>query len=177
MKNRWYDYVVRVAGTDNQSAIARNTGITQGTLSKWKLGNSTPTPAQVAKFAQGYGVPVLEAFVEAQFLTPEEAGQAPTRPRIELFSSEELMAELTVRLDPAYDDGRPWATPDAHSTLEQLHNDRFDLVHDDEVPFDEDSHLLAARDTDSVSDGLRDRERQDLDAEQPDVCGDPEQGV
>lgn len=77
----WPEYVRRVSRGDNQVAIEARTSIDQGTVSRWLRGKTTPSPAQAAKFAQSYEGNVLEAFVEAGFLTPEEAGIPPAAPQ------------------------------------------------------------------------------------------------
>jgi transcriptional regulator with XRE-family HTH domain len=74
----WGDYVAKVIGADRQSDVARKTGIDQTTISRW-LSRSPRSERRissqsVAAFARGYGRPVLEAFVAAEFLSPEEAG-------------------------------------------------------------------------------------------------------
>jgi transcriptional regulator with XRE-family HTH domain len=77
----WPEYVRRVSRGDNQVAIEARTSIDQGTVSRWLRGKTTPSPAQAAKFAQGYDGNVLEAFVAAGFLTAEEAGIPPAAPQ------------------------------------------------------------------------------------------------
>lgn len=101
--NEWYEYVVETAGTASQTQIAADTGIGQSTLAKWKKGIK-PSPAQVAKFAtemkrQGRKIEVLDAFVVAEFLTPEQAGVRPTAtPRLSAVSEGQLVAEVAKRL-------------------------------------------------------------------------------
>lgn len=92
---RWRSYVRRLSDGDNQVTISKRTGIDQGTISRW-LRDGTPSPAHAAKFAQTYGGSVLEAFVAAGFLTPEEAG-AP--PRVDVAFEE------IVEADPRLSDG------------------------------------------------------------------------
>lgn len=73
---KWARYVRRVAGTNSPSEIEGHTSIGQSSISRWMSGTS-PSPAHAAKFAQSYGRNVLEAFVAADFITPEEAGMPP----------------------------------------------------------------------------------------------------
>lgn len=70
----WSEYVVRVAGTDVSTAIADRTGVSQPTISRWLKADKKPSAGHAAKFALTYGVDVLETFVAAGLLTPEEAG-------------------------------------------------------------------------------------------------------
>jgi transcriptional regulator with XRE-family HTH domain len=77
----WPEYVRRLSRGDNQVAIEARTSIDQGTVSRWLRSKTTPSPAQAAKFAQGYDGNVLEAFVAAGFLTAEQAGVPPAAPQ------------------------------------------------------------------------------------------------
>lgn len=70
----WWEYVVRHAGTENQSEIARRIGRDQSSLNKWPQG-AKPRVESVRAFAEAYGRPVLEAFVAAGILSEEEARQ------------------------------------------------------------------------------------------------------
>lgn len=79
----WQDYVEAIVGEDRQVDIARKAGVDQGTVSRWLVGregkNGGLSPATARKFARGYKRPVIEAFVAAGLLSPEEAGmKAPT---------------------------------------------------------------------------------------------------
>lgn len=96
--NDWYEYVVQTAGTTSQMEIQRLSGIHQSTVAKWKAG-TRPSPAQVAKFATEMKVGVLDAFIVAGYLTPEQAGVRPTvTPRLSAVSEGQLIAELAKRL-------------------------------------------------------------------------------
>jgi transcriptional regulator with XRE-family HTH domain len=99
---RWSEYVERVIGSDRQVDVARRTGINQTTISRWlapQTDHSRRTSQSVAAFARAYGRPVLEAFVVAGFLTPEEAGQT-VQPLHDLstYDTGELAAEVARRL-------------------------------------------------------------------------------
>jgi transcriptional regulator with XRE-family HTH domain len=102
----WLDYVLAVIpeGT-RQVDIARASGIDQTTVSRWMNGESRSiTPASVAKFARAYDRPVLEAFVEAGFLSEKEAGiRVRAAPNLAKISSDALMRELARRLDQSDD--------------------------------------------------------------------------
>lgn len=73
----WWTYVVRTSGTDSPKAMAAATDLDAPHFSKWKAGH-IPKVEIVAIFARAYGRPVLEAFVAAGFLTPEEAKARPS---------------------------------------------------------------------------------------------------
>lgn len=98
----WSTYVRQVVGHDRQTEVARKTGIDQTTISRWlRPSEGTPTrisSQNVARFARGYGLSVLEAFVVAGFLSPEEAGMQGKPLDIEQVDSDVLIAELQRRL-------------------------------------------------------------------------------
>jgi transcriptional regulator with XRE-family HTH domain len=77
--SEWSDYVRRTQGAVSQTEAAALTGLSQATISRWGRGGRPGTPAMVAAFARGFGVSVVEAFVAADFLTPEEAGLSNRR--------------------------------------------------------------------------------------------------
>lgn len=70
----WTDYVTGVLAGESQSAASRRTGVDQTTLSRWLAGRGLNrlSPKKVRAFARGYGQPVLEAYVEAGLLEPED---------------------------------------------------------------------------------------------------------
>ncbi|WP_141575962.1 helix-turn-helix transcriptional regulator [Actinomadura sp. WMMA1423] len=70
----WWQYVVRHAGTENQSEIARRIGRDQSSLNKWPQG-AKPRVESVRAFAEAYRRPILEAMVAAGILSEEEARQ------------------------------------------------------------------------------------------------------
>lgn len=72
----WWRYVVQTSGTESPKAMQNATQIDGPNFSKWKTGQ-IPRAETVAKFARAYRRPVLEAFVAAGFLTPEEAKVRP----------------------------------------------------------------------------------------------------
>jgi transcriptional regulator with XRE-family HTH domain len=101
----WPEYVRRLSRGDNQVAIEARTSIDQGTVSRWLRGKTTPSPAQAAKFAQGYDGNVLEAFVAAGFLTPEEAGIPPAAPQgfgAMIDADPDLSSEAKINLKSQY---------------------------------------------------------------------------
>jgi transcriptional regulator with XRE-family HTH domain len=76
MGMEWRQFVEQVIGDDRQIDVARKTGVDQTTISRWlnpKEKAIRLSSQAVASFARGYGVPVLQAFVVAGFLTKDEA--------------------------------------------------------------------------------------------------------
>lgn len=128
----WMKYVERHAPDANQATIAAAAGVTASAVSRWKV--SQPGPDAVAAFARHFGRPVLEAFIAAGFLTPEEAGEQPSAPvTLDAVDDESLLEVVRARMkgerkwsgDPSPEDrsgpapGREYAltdqalTPDA----------------------------------------------------------------
>lgn len=94
----WPKYVAKISSNAQQKDIARAAGVDGSTVSRWKSGLA-PKPENVAAFARSYHRPVLEAFVAAGYLTPEEANEQPTaRPSLTELSSDELIHEIARRL-------------------------------------------------------------------------------
>jgi len=79
-------------------AIAKAAGVQASTVGRWADGGGVD-PAQAARLARHYGHPVLEAFVEAGFLTEEEARVRITRAEVGLLDNDELVAEISRRLE------------------------------------------------------------------------------
>ena len=52
---------------------AKKAGFNQSAFTRWK-GGAKADPEFVVKFARAFNLDVLEALVEAEFITPEEAG-------------------------------------------------------------------------------------------------------
>lgn len=97
----WHEYVRQVVGTDRQVVVAQKTGIDQTTISRWlrPSGDAGRISSQnVAKFARGYSIPVLQAFVVAGFLTAEEAGIEGKPFDLGDVATDQLMTELRRRL-------------------------------------------------------------------------------
>jgi transcriptional regulator with XRE-family HTH domain len=95
----WAEYVIRTSGTDVSTDIASATGIAQSSVYRWLHKEASPSTAHAARFAQTYGRQVLEAFVAAEFLTPEQAGVEVVAPTdVRSASSGELLRELERRI-------------------------------------------------------------------------------
>lgn len=99
----WWEYVSKMTPGDTNDTIARAAGVTAPTVSRWKT--FTPRPEAVAAFARAYGRPVLEAFVAAGFLTPEEASEIPSAPpSLASLDDDELLAEVRRRMQGGQSD-------------------------------------------------------------------------
>lgn len=123
----WWDYVQKYANGDSNADIARSVGVTPSSIGRWVNGGVDPNKA--AAFARSYGRPVLEAFIAAGFLSPEEA-RATVVVResrtIRDFSNEELLEVIRERLDV--------------SEIAQSKNN-YDLVADDAPDFEDEDEL------------------------------------
>jgi len=95
----WAKYVDSLTQGESQDAVGAKVGVAGSTISRWRSGSRPGKPAEVAAFAVTYGRNVLEAFVAAGFLTPEQAGMPPT-PAINLteIPGPELAKEVSRRL-------------------------------------------------------------------------------
>jgi hypothetical protein len=96
----WSEYVSRIVGDDQGRDFEAKTGIDGSTLSRWKRGEAGGLRAdKVSDFARGYAVPVLEAYVEAGFLSAKEASAKPARkPDLNTISNDELVELVRKRL-------------------------------------------------------------------------------
>lgn len=95
----WWTYVTRTAGTSSPKELDIATGIDAPNFSKWKAGQ-IPKAETVAKFARAYGVPVLEAFVAAGFLTAAEAKVRPApAPDYSQLTNDELLELVRARME------------------------------------------------------------------------------
>lgn len=102
----WWEYVQRTAGDETQAQIAARIGITGPSVGRWSRG-SNPDPDVAARFAREFGRPVLEAFIAANYLTPEEAGEQPSAvPSLTELSHDELLAEVRRRMEGGSDAGQ-----------------------------------------------------------------------
>lgn len=101
----WWAYVQRHAEGENNSVIARKVGLTPSSVGRWAK-DTRPDPIPAAAFARAYGRPVLEAFVAAGFLTPEEAKQRPSAaPSLASLTDDDLLNEVRRRMAGGSDAG------------------------------------------------------------------------
>jgi transcriptional regulator with XRE-family HTH domain len=96
----WWSYVLRTSANGSPSEIARRIGVSQSSVWRWK--ESSPSVTGVRAFAQGYDRPVLEAFVAAGFLWPDECwGTGHPNPSTELTLLARRITEIAkVVMDP-----------------------------------------------------------------------------
>lgn len=76
--SRWWTYLQRLMGDDNAMTAAQRAGISASNFSRWKKG-ANADPEFVVKIARAYHANVLEALVEAEFITEDEAGLTEVR--------------------------------------------------------------------------------------------------
>lgn len=94
----WWAYVTRTSGTDAPKSMTAVTGIDGPNFSRWKNGH-IPKVEMVVQFARAYGRPVLEAFVAAGFITPEEAKVRPApAPDYSQLTNDELLELVRQRM-------------------------------------------------------------------------------
>lgn len=103
----WWAYVQTWCGQDNPTDIGRKIGIAGPTVHRWN--RSEPKPDSVRAFADAYGRPVIEAFIAAGFLTPEQAAATVILQGVDSITDEQILAELGARL-AAQREGAPHAT-------------------------------------------------------------------
>ncbi len=97
-ETRWWKYVERVIGHDPFSTAASKAGFDKSAFTRWKRG-AAADPAFAVKLARAYGSSVLEALVEAELITAEEASLKFVDTSTHL-SDRELVRKLAHRIDP-----------------------------------------------------------------------------
>lgn len=100
---RWWLWVRRIAGSDTQLEIAHKMSVDKYHPTRWKQGNR-PAAEFVVRFAEAYNRSPLEALVEAEYLTPEQAGlqyvvEDRTITDLSEASSQALLDELARRIE------------------------------------------------------------------------------
>lgn len=71
-KTRWWRYIEPKLNGMTLRDAAKKAGFNQSAFTRWKAG-AKADPEFVVKFARAFNVNVLEALVEAEFITEEEA--------------------------------------------------------------------------------------------------------
>lgn len=74
-ETRWWRYLQDLISGQTQQEAADKVGISKSNFTRWKQG-ARADPGFVVKIARAYNVNVLEALVEAEFLTEDEVGHA-----------------------------------------------------------------------------------------------------
>ncbi|BDZ52353.1 hypothetical protein GCM10025867_51610 (plasmid) [Frondihabitans sucicola] len=75
----WVEYLESLGAS--QSVIARDVGVSPGTVSRWMSGKLSPTLPLVIATAKAYKRSIPQAIVAAGFVTAEEARMPPVLPR------------------------------------------------------------------------------------------------
>jgi transcriptional regulator with XRE-family HTH domain len=100
MDDAWSRYVRALTRDEPQEAVGRRVGLNGSTINRWRNGSRPGKPAEVAALAVAYDGNVLEAFVAAGYLTPEQAGIPPrSRPDWGAVTNEELLEQVAARLE------------------------------------------------------------------------------
>lgn len=98
-ETRWWKYLQTLMGNQSQLEAAKFIGISKSNITRWKDG-ARAAPDFVVKVARAYNTNVLEALVEAEFITEEEAQlkevSANTDPRT--IPHETISSEVERRL-------------------------------------------------------------------------------
>lgn len=103
-ETRWWKYVEHLIGDDTAQDAARRAGFDKSAFTRWKKGAGVG-PEFVVKLARAYQANVLEALVEAEFISETEAKlreiSLSRRELIESLTDEEIAAEVLTRLNLA----------------------------------------------------------------------------
>ena len=97
---RWWRYLSDLMNGDNYTEAAKKTGISTSNFTRWRKG-ARADPDFVVKVARAYDANILEALVEAEFITEEEANLTEVAPQLDLaqVDVQELLDELQHRID------------------------------------------------------------------------------
>lgn len=95
-ETRWWRYVEAVAEGASGVEIARKVQFDQSAVSRWKKGER-PGWEFVLKFARAYNRNVLEALVEAEFITEDEAKLREVKVGVRDLTDVALAEELLRR--------------------------------------------------------------------------------
>ncbi|MGM5068163.1 hypothetical protein EU244_025230 [Rhodococcus qingshengii] len=100
-ESRWWMYLKKLMGNDNAQTAAQKAGISSSNFSRWKKG-ANADPEFVVKIARAYRANVLEALVEAEFITEDEAHLTEVDPNshesLMRADDEDLMEEVLRRM-------------------------------------------------------------------------------
>lgn len=96
-ESRWWTYLQSLMEGETQQDAANRIGISKSNITRWKAG-ARADPDFVVKVARAYDVNVLEALVEAEFITAEEANLRTVDRSSTKLSNKELAAEVARRL-------------------------------------------------------------------------------
>lgn len=166
---RWWQYIEPVINGMTKRDAAKRAGFNQSAFTRWKNG-AKADPDFVVKFARAFHLNVLEALVEAEFITENEANLKEVTlggTTLPDATNEQLLEEIMRRSAPQAhhlfgNEGdketvglAPHLTPasDAHASL---HDD------DDGLAQEWDDTILRAADSSPNEQTARDRLGEDL---------------
>lgn len=99
---RWWQYIEPVISGMTMRDAAKKAGFNQSAFTRWKNG-AKADPEFVVKFARAFHLNVLEALVEAEFITDKEANLKQVKvggPSLSNATNEELVKEFLHRSGP-----------------------------------------------------------------------------
>ncbi|MFW9228613.1 helix-turn-helix domain-containing protein [Corynebacterium striatum] len=99
---RWWRYIEPVISDMTMRDAAKQAGFNQSAFTRWKNG-AKADPDFVVKFARAFHLNVLEALVEAEFITEKEAKLKQITvggPSLTNATNEQLLDEIMRRSDP-----------------------------------------------------------------------------
>ena len=95
---RWYDYVLNVSDGLTAKETADRAGFDQSAMTRWKNG-ANADPKFVVQFARAFHRNVLEALVEAELITDDEADLREVRIGVRDISTHQMLEELANRIE------------------------------------------------------------------------------
>lgn len=99
---RWWQYIEPVISDMTMRDAAKQAGFNQSAFTRWKNG-AKADPDFVVKFARAFHLNVLEALVEAEFITEEEAQLHEIKVggvTLTDATNEQILDEIMRRSDP-----------------------------------------------------------------------------
>lgn len=93
---KWWDYVDEVKGGDSTRKVAAKMGdkTSAATVNRWKGETKKPDADKVVAFCRAYGENPVVGFINAGYITEEEAKAYS----VAAMSSEELLAALEAEI-------------------------------------------------------------------------------
>lgn len=101
--SEWFDALYRERGYETDAAVARALGVQQSVIKRWREG-SAPSVDNLRKISHALAVPMQQAMIAAEYLTPDEATVVTVPADLETVPNAALIGELTRRL-ASYQDG------------------------------------------------------------------------
>ncbi|RFA12113.1 hypothetical protein B7R22_16920 [Subtercola boreus] len=91
-------YVQFVVAGDSDSKVADKVGVNSSTIGRWRTGAVDPKPRQVVAFARAYNVSPIGALIAADYVSETDLDIPVTSPRLDSYSTYELLSEVQTRL-------------------------------------------------------------------------------